>query len=371
MEVSDERVALVIEGFQAAGVGTGSWLDALDGLAAITGSTRGQLAGIGAEAARPFNWLTKSSVEMLEEFVHVGGTDPQINPRGRAMRGAAELQVLADADFSHSDDRLKPEYADWVRRHDVPFICMAPLLRHDDLLVGLSVVRTQAQGHVGDLERRLFATVAPHARQAVRTQIHLQAQGAALVAESMDALSIPVFVCDSHGRVRALSSEAEALAAEGRRLKLRNGRLAAATEGDSRALAAAVHEAAFARALAPRRAPTVLVVNGEGGAEPLLVEVAPVPGERHGFGLGVAALVIARTPRKADTRAAAIARALYGLTQAEAAVVADLMGGLSPHAIAEQAGVSVGTVRTHIRHIFDKAGVRSQVELVANMASRM
>ena len=39
--------------------------------------------------------------------------------------------------------------------------------------------------------------------------------------------------------------------------------------------------------------------------------------------------------------------------------------------IAERAGVSIGTIRTHIRHILEKAGVHSQAELIAAIAARL
>jgi DNA-binding CsgD family transcriptional regulator len=52
-------------------------------------------------------------------------------------------------------------------------------------------------------------------------------------------------------------------------------------------------------------------------------------------------------------------------------VVADLLDGHDPTAIAARAGVSVGTVRTHIRHIFDKAGVRTQMQLVSAITARL
>lgn len=83
------------------------------------------------------------------------------------------------------------------------------------------------------------------------------------------------------------------------------------------------------------------------------------------------ALLIARPPRDGEARCGEIARALYGLTPAEAAVAAKLVAGFGPQAVAERTGVSVGTVRTHIRRIFEKARVSSQLELVAAISARL
>lgn len=56
-------------------------------------------------------------------------------------------------------------------------------------------------------------------------------------------------------------------------------------------------------------------------------------------------------------------KALYGLTEAEVGVVQLLLGGRTAEAVAADRGVSVPTIRTQIRHILEKAGVRSLREL--------
>nr|WP_255500862.1 helix-turn-helix transcriptional regulator [Caulobacter sp. 17J80-11] len=113
-----------------------------------------------------------------------------------------------------------------------------------------------------------------------------------------------------------------------------------------------------------------MVVLGDDEHDPLLLEASPIPGE-HAFRFDAAALLIARSPRDAEVRSRDTARALYGLTGAEAAVAGKLVAGLGPQAVAEQTGVSVGTVRSHIRRIFEKARVNSQLELVAAISARL
>ena len=54
----------------------------------------------------------------------------------------------------------------------------------------------------------------------------------------------------------------------------------------------------------------------------------------------------------------------YGLTRAEAAVAQHFMALKSPAQIAEELGVSVNTVRSHIRRIYAKLSVRSQAQFM-------
>ena len=62
-------------------------------------------------------------------------------------------------------------------------------------------------------------------------------------------------------------------------------------------------------------------------------------------------------------RLAQIARQ-YGLTDAETRVIAALAEGARLSEFAERHGISIHTVRTHLRNIFDKTGLRRQSELI-------
>jgi DNA-binding CsgD family transcriptional regulator len=61
-------------------------------------------------------------------------------------------------------------------------------------------------------------------------------------------------------------------------------------------------------------------------------------------------------------------RELHGLTVSEAAVTAALFRGLSIDEVATELGVTANTVKTHLKHIFQKCEVRSQAELLQMLA---
>jgi len=58
---------------------------------------------------------------------------------------------------------------------------------------------------------------------------------------------------------------------------------------------------------------------------------------------------------------------LMGISPAEADISIKLASGLSLVEIAAAQGVSVGTVRVHLRSVYTKTGVRKQADLVANI----
>ena len=60
----------------------------------------------------------------------------------------------------------------------------------------------------------------------------------------------------------------------------------------------------------------------------------------------------------------------YGLTPTEARIALFIAEGGSVAAFAERAGISPGTVRTHLKAIFEKTGVSRQASLAALLRTR-
>lgn len=56
---------------------------------------------------------------------------------------------------------------------------------------------------------------------------------------------------------------------------------------------------------------------------------------------------------------------VYGLTEREERVLETLVGAQTSHAIADELGITPGTLKTHVRHIYEKTGVHTREELRA------
>lgn len=359
---TEESIEGVAERFRAAGLGEGSWEAALDSLAAVTGSTGAQLISLGSAGSVPVNVMTGVPLETGRHFVAAGGGDPAVNSRVRVGLRAAELEVLDETAFTTAADmRLNPEYGEWVRAWDMHHACLTNLVKEPDQHAGLALLRSERQGNVDDEQKRAFGVLARQARAAVRIRMALEAQGARLLAGAMEAVRATAFFCDAAGRVRGMTASAEAMLAAGDVLRLANGVLTTACEADRRGLEVALAEAlaggAPAFAVAARR------VDGEGR---VFLEATPLPATSSA-GFGPRALIIVHDPDMDATRVAMAARSLYGLSASEAAIAARLAAGRSPAAIAHERRVSLGTVRTQVRRIYQKLGVTSQLELAARL----
>lgn len=363
---SDEQWLTLADALQTAAVTGTGWDSALHSLAHATGSRCGQLIGLGSANTVPFNWVTDLGPQWAEEFIADGGADPAINPIVRFGASIPELKIAASGEFITPEERRRnPFLVGHMRRYDIHHVCLTPLVREEGMLIGLAVLRSKRQGEISRRERTVFASIAPHVRAAVRTQIALEHQGAKLLAGAMEALSIPAFVCDANGRVRALTPAAEALVTNHSGLRLKEGRLRALRPDDDTMLSRAIDRAvAGLRRPGPPATQTV-VVHGAFGAQPVALEVVALPSAPFQFGFVPRVLVIA--PRREDSskRRAAILRAAYGLTPAETEVALQLAAGNTAERISADRNVALGTVRVQIKAIQRKLNVRRQVELVA------
>ena len=366
---NDEHWLALTDSFYAAAFDQSGWYSALDGLAKATGSASGELIGLGNNTAVSFNLMTNVDPELNRAFIASGGGDPKINPRVNAGMNAPLLKVISESDFLKPEEHKQhPHYQQFAVPWGIPYICLTTLERNTDMLVGLAVLRNEQQGHITSKEREHFSLLAPHVRAAVRTQMALEGEGAALLMGAMDALAIPAFVCDNQRRVRALTPSAETLLAESRGLHLRQGRLQALHGPDDKNLQNAV-DAAAQQSTGDRvaRLRTVVVRQHAGGSS-LVLDVITLPARQFEFNFAPRVLILTRSQSGQDGRRVAILQAAYGLTAAESEIAVHIANGKTPETIATLRRVSVGTVRIQIKSILAKLHVKRQVEVVAKIS---
>lgn len=352
----------LIEGFNAAPFQAGGWEAALAGLARATGSQGGQLLGFSATAEPFFNCMTNISPEGLNSFLAAGGGLARVNPRLQAGLETAELQTLTDRAVVSPAERSRHEFYNDVLPHSgTAHFCGTTLIRDDQMMVGLAILRSAREGEIDEPQHQVFQSVAPFVRSAFRTGILLQDHGLALLTGALEALQLAVFVCDGDARVQAMTPAAETLVTGMGPLQLQAGRLSTRYGYPPRPLTELIRQAAIAAGSGC----SFLIRTAEGQA--LTLDMVKVPALEGGLRFQPRALVVARgNPRCRDT-ARKLMAAAYGLTDSEAEVALLLADGCSPEAIAARRQVAVGTVRMQLKSLFGKTGAHGQVELVARL----
>lgn len=176
---------------------------------------------------------------------------------------------------------------------------------------------------------------------------------AALAA--VDRLDFGVFLVDASGQVVSCNRSGRVLLDLEDGLRLRQHRLQvddpATQQTLERVLAGQAGETGGAVAI-PRKVPR----------RPLSMLVSPL-GLVGGAPAGASLLFVTDPDRRGEVPEKVLA-ALYGLTGAEVRVAHLLTRGLSPAEVASEEGISVSTVRSHLKRVFEKTGTHRQGELI-------
>jgi DNA-binding CsgD family transcriptional regulator len=200
----------------------------------------------------------------------------------------------------------------------------------------------------------------PHLERAVRihSRLHVLQSG----IQAVDSLSIGVVCVTATGKVVFANEYARAVLARGDGLSLdRYGLLISSSKSEPlRVLIAKAAEASAGRGL---HAGGPLTIERGSGAKAYQLTVMPTHSAELTLSASAPAVIIfIRDPQRHERPSEDLLRA-YGLTPAESRVALLLSDGLSPRQIAEMIGVSENTVRSQIKSIFFKTGVKRQGEL--------
>ena len=87
---------------------------------------------------------------------------------------------------------------------------------------------------------------------------------------------------------------------------------------------------------------------------------------------GPSAMLVLRVPDEIvpeDTARGEFLELVYGLTRQEATIAFQIAGGHSPDAVARTLGVSINTIRTHLKRCYEKMDVDGQTDMVSRLLS--
>jgi DNA-binding CsgD family transcriptional regulator len=271
--------------------------------------------------------------------------------------------VPRDALTSDAELERMQFYQDAMRPLDSWHLAVMNVHRDESYLAPMAFSRTRRQRPFGEEELRALRALAPHLNRALRVTLRLremEARASALAGMSDRALSA-IILTDAFGRVAESNGLARSILAENDGLAIRDGVLRAARSDDCARLARLVHEAAGAGVM-PMSG--VMQVSRPSARRPLALVVSPTRNAASPFDRSHAVSIAFADPERAPEPDAELFRRLYGFTAREAAVAALLVQGRSPTEAADELAMTENTVRTHIRHVFDKTGVERLSDLV-------
>ena len=252
-------------------------------------------------------------------------------------------------------------YQDFLIPNGVRYGLMSIIEDNDNTLTTLASIRAVGQQPFGHTDQLAAQRVCGHFQRVLRLQQHtqnLQAK-AELGARAIDALALSMLIVDGKGVIKHLNAGAEHLLnSPVCGLTGKAGRLSAAHPACKHKLANLIAEATGYPAVGG----AMFLSNEQ--ARQVFVTPLPTASPFARDWQTPLALVLVLEPGN-NMSALQLQGALYDLSPAELRVAAALLAGKSPEEYASKAGVTMNTVRTQLKNLFQKTGTRRQSELVA------
>jgi DNA-binding CsgD family transcriptional regulator len=239
-------------------------------------------------------------------------------------------------------------------------------LRDNDSRRFVTVNRSRTQPRYGKREQAIAEILGPHVVEALRQHalLELERRHVASLGLALESVSDAVLMIEKDGGLHPLNAVAERLLAAER---LEAHRPVASQQPRS-PLAALVSEVArFERLLAGD-----LAVSSRSASLRRVVLLASgryrVDGTvRFEDGLVVAAILVVReAPTEVDLDAATSATR-WSLSRREVSVLRGVVQGQGTPELCRDLGITPETLKTHLRHLFEKVGVRNRPELIVTV----
>lgn len=242
-----------------------------------------------------------------------------------------------------------PEYADFAARNGFRHVAGGKVRVEAESCTILSVQRPADHRPFDAGEDEVFRRLAPHIGRASSLSTDLRtaelAKGLSLAA--LNALEWPVFAVTSSGKLLLANAAAESLLALGTPFTSRHGILLSRSPDVEARLQEAM------RIAANRQGSSLRIAEG---ATAWWMRALPVAGFA-----GVVLIYLSKAAGYLPSPG--VLRSLYKLSLAEAEVALLLVAGHNVKQIADARSVSVLTVRSQVRDILRKTGVRRQADL--------
>jgi len=281
------------------------------------------------------------------------------------VNSAVTLDDVVDREqFVHTKyytDLLHPADTEHILGMNVTFLA--------DKTALVTVSRKKEQGPFGLPEKLLLESLAEHLSRALSIFVRVDelAKEREVFGDALDQLRIGAILLDRSGRFLHANTTGNEILREQRGLALEDGLLVASAKDCRPALAALIDHALAAYERRDGAHSEILKLSSAGGKS---LQALARPSVHHspiGKMSAPAICVFVNLPEKHPAPSSDVIREVFDFTRTESVVVSMLLTGLTPKEIAHELGISLATVRTHMKSTFAKAGVGRQAELVSSV----
>ena len=296
---------------------------------------------------------------------------PKSSPAIRALIQVPEGTVFDRREFIPDEviDR-DPVAAAFLTSNGLYHATVSVLCNQDDTFSVFWLGRPRSNPFPSS-ERSRIVALSAHLARAMRTHAMLRRADAQTrsLRRVVDGLDAGIVLMDAALRVCYANQEAERMLDAQRGMALRHGRVCL----DRLRSQAALERGARKLAARPEDTERVVVdVHDARGTQTYELSLAPAIGDgKHDMAPAAnVILFIAEIPTEPAPGQVEGLMRRFDLTPAEARVAALIAWSRSRAAVAEQLGISENTVKSHLKVIHDKLGIRTRAELVRHVLRR-
>jgi DNA-binding CsgD family transcriptional regulator/PAS domain-containing protein len=286
-----------------------------------------------------------------------------LNSRGHAV----DEPMILSRDVPQEIRENTRYFQEWCKPQGICDGIHAVVLHEPPRVGFFSAVRHEGVGYAAEREMAIMRLLAPHIRRAVTISdlMDMQTLEAQALATTLDGFTAGIIVVADHSRILHANLAAQEMLARQATIRSVNGMLTTSDTIADAALAGAVSRARRNES-GIESAGISVALRGNSG-ELAMAHVLPLARGDLRTRLmpqATAAIFVTDDSRPHASDLAAIAASL-GFTQAEARLVEKLMEGATLASAAHGLGIAETTAKTHLSHIFSKAGVSRQTDLIA------
>jgi DNA-binding CsgD family transcriptional regulator len=262
-------------------------------------------------------------------------------------------------------------YKEWAQPQGWVDAASAVLDKSATSYAAISVMRHESDGLVDDDTRWRMSLLVPHVRRAVLIGkvIELHKAEASTLADTLDGLTAGMFLVDKTGRIGHANESGHVMIGEARFVRAAAGRLVATdpranqTLQDSFAAAECGDDAVGVKGIS-------VPLPARAGQEHVAHVLPLTAGMRRRAGTSysaVAAVFVRKATLDVPSPLETVAKR-HRLTPSELRVLLAIVeiGGVPE--VANALGISETTVKTHLRHLFEKTSTTRQADLVKLVA---
>lgn len=267
------------------------------------------------------------------------------------------------------EELLRSEWYEYCQRLDAFHVLGAQFHVSGELSAQFGAQRPRHARGFDESSRRTMSLLLPHLQRALQIKVRLGLceQLSAVTLDLLERAGIAVLLLDESRRLLFANPLGDRLLGGGSGLHMARGRVSA-NSPYTEAFDRLVREAARTSAGKGLHAGGMINVRGTDGRAGR-VFVSPLPRDHLACGTAAPAVLILASNSGAPRPAADHLREAFGLTRAEGQLLAALVGGENPSDYAERSGISIETVRTHLKRVLSKTGHHRQIDLIGAVAS--